>query len=185
LQGNNPGSISNPANSVTWISACEFCNKLSLLEGLDPCYTFNHDNVGFQVVEFDENANGYRLPTEAEWEYAARGGIHYADNYCYSGSNEYDDVATDDVTYIGSKAPNQLGIYDMTGNVAEFCWDYYAEYSDENQVDPQGPDFGDTKVVRGSEIDVYGNYTLSQRYSIGSPYSSTPIYGIRLVRNAE
>ncbi len=100
----------------------------------------------------------YRLPTEAEWEYAARGGTHWNDNFTYSGSNNLDSVAwyysnSGNKTHkVGTKGANQLGIYDMSGNVWEWCSDWYGPYSSTTQTDPQGPTSGSSRVFRGGSF---------------------------------
>ena len=95
----------------------------------------------------------FRFPTEAEWEFAARGG-NESQGYLYAGSNNIDDVAwyksnSEETHVVATKAPNELGIYDMSGNVWEWCSDWYADYSAEAQVNPTGPETGGEKVLRG------------------------------------
>lgn len=172
--------IGDPANDMTWEDCQTFVKKLNSITG-----------------------KSYRLPTEAEWEYAARGGI-YSKGYIYSGSNNVDDVA---ITYsycnsgkpnvlqggsyrkIMLKQPNELGIYDMSGNVEEWCNDWYGLYSSEAQTNPQGPITGKYKIIRGGSgamKTVRGKYkdsyrVVSRSILIPSDHSST--VGFRLVRN--
>jgi formylglycine-generating enzyme required for sulfatase activity len=169
-----------PAYGISWYAAIKYCNLRSIAEGLTPCYTisestnpadwgevpddYNHPGIRtWDIVTCDFAANGYRLPTEAEWEYAARGATNVPD-YRYSGSDNIDAVAWYDNQTIGAdheelkthpaakKAPNALGIYDMSGNVGEWCWDwfdanYYARSPENN---PTGPVRGrDLRVTRG------------------------------------
>ena len=131
---------------------------------------------------------GGRLPTEAEWEYAAKGGIYNGDNYVYSGSNNIDDVGWYDSnsdgwpTKVGLKSPNQLGIYDMTGNVWEWCFDWLDLYDGEDQVNPIGPSniYNGIKVDRGGSA-FYSN-PVDVEYRDGrSPVGSPKDIGIRVV----
>ena len=152
VMDSNPSYFSGdnlPVEQVEWHDAVAFCNALSQREGLTPSYMIDSINT-----TCDFSANGYRLPTESEWEYAARGG-NQSEGYKYSGSNMVEEVAwcytnSDSQThYIGTKLANELGIYDMTGNVWEWCWDWKSTYSSKAQVNPTGPDSGRYRIFRG------------------------------------
>ena len=123
IMGKNPSQFTDdslPVESVSWYDAVEFCNKLSKKAGLETVYSING-----RTVEWDRNASGYRLPTVEEWQYAARGG----ENYKYSGSDNLDEVGwyyknSEKKTHpVAQKKPNGYGLYDMSGNVGEWCWD--------------------------------------------------------------
>ncbi len=141
-----PGKENNPVIEISWYGAVVFCNLLSEMRGKDPAYNLSDWSCNF-------TANGYRLPTEAEWEYAARGGNNH-DGYEYSGSNTAGDVgwySSNETHPVGGKSPNSLGLYDMAGNVWEWCFDWYGSdyYSSTSLVDPEGPDSGSDRVLRG------------------------------------
>ena len=136
-----------PVESVSFYEATRFLNSLSQKEGLENCYIGREPNVSFVGVQ----CTGYRLPTEAEWEYAARGG----ESFLYAGSSQVDEVAwhkgnAGDTTHpIAQKKPNRFGLFDMSGNVLEWCNDWYWSYSTKAQTDPVRKDRTKSKVGRG------------------------------------
>ncbi len=140
-----PGEGRKPVMGVNWFEAIAYCNWLSLRDGLEPCYS----GAGIST-KCDFLADGYRLPTEAEWEYAARGGHLAAGSSAtslYAGSENPGDVAWFDMNsggktqITGLKKPNQLGVFDMCGNLYEWCWDWYGSnyYLESPEIDPRGP----------------------------------------------
>jgi formylglycine-generating enzyme required for sulfatase activity len=176
-----------PVYYVSWYSVVEYCNALSNSQGLDPCYTINGTDISW-----DFSKNGYRLPTEAEWEYAARGGVNHTDNYKYSGTTDnlgdyawYDSNSGPTTHEVGTKLPNQLGIYDMSGNLWEWCWDWYSGYTADAQTNPLGPESGIERIRRGGNwgYDAY-NCRVSNRYDY-DPSTASLINGFRLTRTAE
>lgn len=140
-----------PVIGVNWYDAVAYCNWLSEKEGLAPCYAGRSLNT-----KCDFSVGGYRLPTEAEWEYAARGG-QKSQGYLYAGSNNPDEVAWyagnsgDQLHPVGQKQPNELGLYDMSGNMYEWCWDWYRDdyYSSSPADDPTGPPPSPEPTPRG------------------------------------
>jgi len=163
---NNNHGEDHPIQEVPFVFAYEFCNILSKLEGLVPVYKTN-----WQGLIWDTSANGYRLPTEAEWEYACRAGTS---TRFYSGSSNDDlarvawcDLNSGGVVHpVGQKEPNGFGLYDMLGNVGQLCWDWYGDYTDDHVIDPKGLpeqivqgtkevlgdlDIGNNRVYRGGE----------------------------------
>jgi formylglycine-generating enzyme required for sulfatase activity len=205
VMGTNPAScygegVNYPVYFVSWYAALVYCNKRSIQEGLTPCYikwgSTNPDNWGsipisdcidWDIIICNWSADGYRLPTEAEWEYAARGG-HKPKPYTYAGSNTVDDVAWyyDNSNYkthqVGTKAPNELGIYDMSGNVWEWCWDWYGSYSSSAQTNPHGATSGSLRVSRGSSFYSNVNYCRVAYRSYDNPYRKNHSFGLRVLR---
>jgi formylglycine-generating enzyme required for sulfatase activity len=168
---------------VNWYEAVEYCNRLSLKEGLTPAYRGSGDAI---VCDF--NATGYRLPTEAEWEYAAKGGNKNFLSYEYSGGNSVDRVAwysenSGNSTHpVGTKQANDLGLYDMSGNVYEWCWDWYGSYSGGSQSNPVGASSGSDRVLRGGGWDDAVWFVRSAIRSLIPPSYRYANLGFRLVR---
>jgi formylglycine-generating enzyme required for sulfatase activity len=193
VMGTNPSYFKggdNPVEMVTWYDAVKFCNALSEMNGLTPAYFIDGDNV-----VWNRDAKGYRLPTEAEWEYAARGGqngyLGELSQSFYAGGENAADLAW----YVANsgrrsqpvrgKLPNQLGFYDMSGNVWEWCWDWFDVYPDGFTANPQGPDSGRLKykVFRGgSWINRLGEIRITYRRG-DPPANKAHSVGIRLAQN--
>ncbi|MCM3631150.1 formylglycine-generating enzyme family protein [Paenibacillus glycanilyticus] len=208
VMGSNPSQFQGPklpVEMVSWYDVIEYCNARSMREGLKPFYSIdkitkdpNNKSENDQLkwsVTINEGANGYRLPTDAEWEYAASGG-QLSQSFTYSGSNNINEIAWywrnagekyldgdwtwpaiennhDTTKLIGIKKPNELGLYDMTGNVREWCWDWYV-----GEDVPQGA----LRVVKGGGwIGDVGSAESAYRGKF-EPNGFGPDQGFRLVR---
>jgi len=185
------GRDNRPVVHVNWFNAIKFCNWLSKNEKLKECYTrkiINNKEVWF----CDFNAEGYRLPTEAEWEYAARGGSK-SKEFKYSGSNKPDDVSwysnnSDMMTHpVGMKKPNELGLYDMSGNVYEWCWDaYYDDFYKKTPLKNPMMNTGRNRVKRGGswKSSLIGLKNTFRNSDFPNPDWAYDI-GFRVVRTAK
>jgi len=178
------GDPNLPVENVSWFDAIQYCNKKSLLEGLTLAYEIS-GSADDRTVSWNREANGYRLPTNAEWEYACRAGTTTAFN---TGNNITTNQANFNeaigrTTQVGSYHPNAWDLYDMHGNVWEWVWDWYELYESGEKVDPIGPSAGYWKVLRGGCWGRSAEYARSAERGGISPYSWNPHTGFRVARN--
>jgi formylglycine-generating enzyme required for sulfatase activity len=184
----------NPVERITWYDAVEFCNTLSTRENLTPVYTITNRTpvTGYPITSAtvsvsDWSANGYRLPTEAEWQFAARGG-NSSNGYTYAGSHTIGDVAwytsnSGSTTHtVGGKTANELGLYDMSGNVWEWCWDWYGNYPTTAQTDYRGAATGAARVIRGGSWHIDAAYCAVADRDYYFPGDQSNALGFRVVR---
>ena len=190
VTGTNPSKVQgkeNPVEQVRWSDAVRYCNERSRLEGLDPAYDLATWTCRFET-------NGYRLPTEAEWEYAARAGstTTYSFGTDQAGLKQYawfKTTAAGKPHPVRQRKPNAWGLYDMHGNVWEWCNDFYKVdyYLESPEKDPKGPDLGEKKVLRGGCWNSRPDSCRSAfRYNENPAYADAcfgyDIYGFRCVR---
>jgi formylglycine-generating enzyme required for sulfatase activity len=217
VMGSNPSKFKGenmPVETVSWYDCVEYCNKRSVKEGLSPYYNIDRDKqdpsnfVDVDTMKWtvttNPGANGYRLPTEAEWEYAAGGG-QASKSYTYSGGNDVDAVAwywknsgdkylsglwlwpviqqnNDRAKPLGLKKPNELGLYDMSGNVREWCWDWFGDLPT-NVKDPQGGSSGSGRVWKGGGW-LGADFCCASSFRAGFAANGLgPDQGFRLCRN--
>ena len=215
VMGTNPSSFSSnpavgevqarrPLENISWYDILVFANKLSIMEGLTPAYIIGgsatpddwgpvptSNNLTWNAVQIAAGSTGYRLPTEAQWEYACRAGTTTAFN---NGTDDWENQAAIDALgwfgfnsgsmtrEVGKKTANAWGLYDMHGNVLEWCWDRYGIYHNEAQTDPTGPSFGANRVIRGGVWFFSARVARSARRNSVNPSNRANNLGFRLVR---
>jgi len=173
----------HPAYCISWYEALRFANALSQRDGLEQCYLIRKGKLYWPK---GLDCSGYRLPTEAEWEYAAKSGY----NHQFSGGDKAADVSWNwknssrVVHKVASKTHTEWGIYDMSGNVWEWVWDFYGDYGRDAQTDPYGPDYGDYRVRRGGSWFNGESEVRSASRLRRQPRSHFALIGFRLVRTA-
>ncbi|MDR0320922.1 MAG: SUMF1/EgtB/PvdO family nonheme iron enzyme [Treponema sp.] len=217
--GSNPSYLTSsdgddpdnrPVENVSWYDALVFCNKLSIREGLSPAYRINGStdttvwgtvptsvDTAWNAVQIVDGSTGYRLPTEAQWEYACRAGTTTAFNW---GTDYIDDnranyqanyldsnntvlgVSLERTSEVGSYAPNAWGLYDMHGNVWEWCWDWFEGYSSGARFDPSGASSGTDRIIRGGCWSYTSHHLRSANRGISYPVKRDSSLGFRILR---
>ena len=186
LMGSNPSTFDScgtdcPVERVDWLDAVEYANALSRSEGLAACYTSSGGVVGGGSVY---DCAGYRLPTEAEWEYAARAGTPSARYGQLDDIAWHSDNSGHEPHPVGTRTTNAWGLYDMLGNVWEWTHDWYErQYGTSAQTDPAGPSSGRRRVVRGGCWDVSARMTRSAERFKRVPVGRAHVIGFRLARS--
>lgn len=208
IMGENPSQYNDnpqrPVEKVSWFDAIEYCNRRSIQEDLSPCYSYlsngtdpanwpsgwNGNAANHANIQCNWLVTGYRLPTEMEWMFAAKGGT-LSQGYTYSGSNDlsavawhYGDASALGPKPVGTKAANELGIYDMSGNVYEMVWDIWGDYSSDPQTNPHGASSGMHRIIRGGSWFSNTNYCEITWRDINGADATNNLMGFRVVRKS-
>ena len=199
------GDLNRPVENVSWFDCIEYCNALSVLDRLVPAYTvsdrrYERDHLIYADVTWDAEANGYRLPTDAEWEYACRAGTttaFYNGEISVHGTSTrcIEDYGLNDISWycansggqthpVRTKPANDWGLYDMAGNVMEWCWDWFADLTAEPAVDPTGPADGTMRLWRGGGWNYDARHCRSAQRGKDRPEGYWSNLGVRVCRNA-
>jgi formylglycine-generating enzyme required for sulfatase activity/flavodoxin len=206
IMGDNPSTFSGeklPVENVSWIDAVTYCNALSIKRGLTPAYTITDE-----AIVWDRQANGYRLPTEAEWEYACRAGTttpfntenyigaeecNFYGHYPYMIEGNYFNqsvlttkpgVYRETTVDVGSFSPNAWGLYDCHGNVGEWVWDFYGEYDLDDTINPTGSPNGTMHISRGGGWNDFGKNLRSAYRATSQNGMAAYNVGFRIARGA-
>lgn len=193
--GSDPRSptMDHPVQRVNWFDAILFCNWLSRLEGLEPCYKSTGDNLrgekNWRLWDFVPSASGYRLPTEAEWEFACRAGTTtaYSHGEDFDLLSSYAAIRLSSFQIPASKLPNSWGFFDMNGNVWEWCMDRHGMYGQQQSVtDPLGATDGKMRILRGGDCLTLDEDALQSNFRFSFPdYYRRYNNGFRVARNGE
>ena len=185
VMGTNPSQFRGPnlpVENINWFDAIAFANAKSKIAGLTPAYTVSGTNV-----TWNRAANGYRLPTEAEWEFASRAGtqtpFHSGNTIGMAGWHSGNSGGR--TRPVGERQPNAWGLYDMHGNVLEWSWDWYGPYSSAELTDPQGPATGTRRVYRGGSWR-WGPEMARSAFRFGQfPHIRQNFFGFRIARSVD
>ena len=176
-----------PVESLSWYEAVAYCNALSDLAGLDRCYDCTGSGASVVCRPSESYSSpydcpGFRLPTEAEWEYAARAGTTGPSYGDLSAVAWYSDNSGDTTHRVGQKRANAWGLYDMLGNVWEWCHDWGGDYPGGSVTDPSGPDAGSSRVIRGGSWYSNARNVRAAYRNGNTPGNRNRYFGLRPVR---
>ena len=199
IMGYNPSNnigINLPVDNVNWYEAIVFCNEFSKKEGLLPYYKIDVNKIDIPnyclndslkwKISINKSANGYRLPTEAQWEYSSKGG-NKSRNFEFSGSNLFDEIGwckqnSTTTNNIGTKQANEIDLFDMSGNLSEWCWDWSGKYFSAKEKNPIGINNGCKKIIRGGNFKTKRKYLSVYFRDEMYPYQKSNSVGFRIVK---